>query len=528
MKQHWEVTDPKFESDRLNPALSVSPWCGHRNFVYDLLNFLEPASVIELGTHYGCSFFAMCQSIKDHHLSDCHLYAVDTWKGDEQAGFYDESVWELVNETKSRYFETVNASLLRMFFDEAALKFRDGMFDIIHIDGLHTYEAVSHDFSIWLPKLCENGIMLFHDIASVKKYGSNRFWEELKQQYPYHFEFEHSWGLGILFPKGERSFQLFKQENFQDKLPLYHYKARYEYRSLEVRDLTAMADERFEAICQQGKMIAERDATIKGQSKLAEERYQAIQKQSEMISDRDETITAQGKLLEERYEAIQEQSRMIAERDETITAQAGLVEERYQVIQNQSEMIAQRDDAIAAQAGLLEERHQAIQGQSKMIMQRDEAIAAQAELLKERYQAIQEQSRMIAERDEVIMAQAGLLEERYQAIQTQSKMIAERDEAIAAQAELLEERYRVIEQQGRMIKERDHTIEEIEEQVPILKAELQKNTQLIAGYQADQKKMECDYSTLKQEYSHLLSFIHSSWYVRKKWAKYAMPKEENK
>ena len=76
------------------------------------------------------------------------------------------------------------------------------MFDIIHIDGLHTYEAVSHDFSIWLPKLCENGIMLFHDIASVKKYGSNRFWEELKQQYPYHFEFEHSWGLGILFPKG--------------------------------------------------------------------------------------------------------------------------------------------------------------------------------------------------------------------------------------------------------------------------------------------------------------------------------------
>lgn len=83
MKQHWQITTPAFEADHLNPSLNVSPWCGHRNFVYDLLNFLEPASVIELGTHYGCSFFAMCQSIKDNALPGCRLYAVDTWKGDE-------------------------------------------------------------------------------------------------------------------------------------------------------------------------------------------------------------------------------------------------------------------------------------------------------------------------------------------------------------------------------------------------------------------------------------------------------------
>lgn len=65
MKQHWQITTPAFEADHLNPSLNVSPWCGHRNFVYDLLNFLEPASVIELGTHYVPQFsFA----VKDFRL----------------------------------------------------------------------------------------------------------------------------------------------------------------------------------------------------------------------------------------------------------------------------------------------------------------------------------------------------------------------------------------------------------------------------------------------------------------------------
>ena len=266
---------------------------------------------IELGTHYGCSFFAMCQSIKDHSLSQTTLYAVDTWKGDEQAGFYDESVWQLVNQTKERFFKSVNSQFLRMLFDDAASLFENETFDVIHIDGLHTYDAISHDFNTWYPKLKHNGIMLFHDIASGKKYGSDKFWDEIKAKYPCHFEFTHSWGLGILFPKGDFLFQKLKEQNFNDKLLVYAYKATSEYHSYEVRDLTHMANERFEAIQKQSEMIRERDDSIKAQAALLEERYNAIQEQSEMIRERDNSISTQASIIHEKELSIQCQNQSI-------------------------------------------------------------------------------------------------------------------------------------------------------------------------------------------------------------------------
>jgi hypothetical protein len=123
-------------------------------------------------------------------------YAVDTWIGDAQSDYYGDDVYKNVvgyNDTNYRSF----SYLLRSLFDDALTQFADCSIDILHIDGLHTFDAVSHDFYSWLPKVKSGGLILLHDIAARHAdFGVWRLWDELKTKGAT-FEFRHSWGLGI-------------------------------------------------------------------------------------------------------------------------------------------------------------------------------------------------------------------------------------------------------------------------------------------------------------------------------------------
>lgn len=195
---NWTEYNIKFLSDNANTP--GQPWAGHRQFAYDLVRFMKPRTLVELGTLSGMSFFSFCQAVKDGDI-DTKCYAIDTWKGDPHAGEYGEYVYESVSDHVNREFNEI-ATLIRSTFDAALDKFADESIDLLHIDGYHTYDAVSHDYSTWLPKLAPNGVILFHDIGmKVPGFGAHILWDELKSVFPY-MEFEHSYGLGVLFPKG--------------------------------------------------------------------------------------------------------------------------------------------------------------------------------------------------------------------------------------------------------------------------------------------------------------------------------------
>ncbi len=128
---------------------------------------------------------------------DAHCVAVDTWKGDEHAGHYGENVFQEFRAFHDQQYAAFS-TLLRASFDDAVGQFEDGSIDLLHIDGLHTYEAVSHDFATWLPKMGNDGIVLLHDIAVIGRgFGVHRFWDELRERYP-SFAFAHSFGLGVV------------------------------------------------------------------------------------------------------------------------------------------------------------------------------------------------------------------------------------------------------------------------------------------------------------------------------------------
>jgi|GEM_PF-2596404 len=191
-----------------HPSYTFSPlyltgrsgWTTHLPFAFDLLPQLQPRLLVELGTWYGDSFFTFCQSIAHHSLPTL-CYAVDHWQGDPQAGISDAEQFHQVSRYNHENYGSFSY-LIRTDFDSAATQFSDDSIDLLHIDGFHSYEAVSGDFNTWYPKVMEGGVILFHDIkvrsdASHPDFGVWKFWDELKKSHTT-FEFNHGHGLGIL------------------------------------------------------------------------------------------------------------------------------------------------------------------------------------------------------------------------------------------------------------------------------------------------------------------------------------------
>ena len=203
----------------MEPARLSFPdaWVGHIPFAFWLVENLTPDKLVELGTYSGNSYFSFCQGVSSNNLPT-RCYAVDQWRGDEHAGFYDEDVFQAVSAYNAKHYGAFS-QLLRMTFDEALAAFGNRTIDLLHLDGLHTYEAVKHDFEIWRPKVSARGVVLFHDIKMRERgFGVWQLWEELSRQFPC-IEFDHAHGLGVLFIGAEqppRIKELLKEWNRAD------------------------------------------------------------------------------------------------------------------------------------------------------------------------------------------------------------------------------------------------------------------------------------------------------------------------
>jgi hypothetical protein len=173
-----------------------SAWVEHAPFAFWICEAVRPRSFVELGIHYGYSYFVFCQAIDRLGLGTS-AYAIDTWKGDEHAGLYDEAVFQSVvsrNNHKYSGFST----LIRSTFSDALDYFTDGSVDLLHVDGRHFYEDVKNDFTTWRPKLAENAGVLFHDTnVRERGFGVWKFFDELAAQHP-SFQFFHGHGLGLV------------------------------------------------------------------------------------------------------------------------------------------------------------------------------------------------------------------------------------------------------------------------------------------------------------------------------------------
>lgn len=262
----------------LNTSMSLPPahlppsaWIGHLPFACWVVEELRPRMLVELGTHHGASYLAFCQAVR-HCGLDTRCYAVDTWEGDTHSGHYGEEVYSRLRETNRAHYAGFS-SLMRMRFDQALPYFADGSIDLLHIDGLHTYEAVREDFESWLPKLSERAVVLFHDtLVREREFGVWRLWAELLERYP-GFEFQHAHGLGVLLvgpeqPQALRS--LVALRGTTDEVPVLRL---FEALGLRLRpDPTPPLSERVDSVAQMVRTLrADIEASLQ-QRLEAEER----------------------------------------------------------------------------------------------------------------------------------------------------------------------------------------------------------------------------------------------------------------
>jgi hypothetical protein len=165
----------------------ASAWKGHRTFANWLVQTLKPETIVDLGIDYGFSMFSLAES------NIGQVYGIDSFAGDIHTGIHPDAydtVIKVINEN-----QYTNINIIVGEFDNIAGVW-DKPIDILHIDGLHTYEAVNNDIAVWTKFFRNNNsVMLMHDTISFP---------EVKQCYDNlplpKFNFTHSAGLGVISP----------------------------------------------------------------------------------------------------------------------------------------------------------------------------------------------------------------------------------------------------------------------------------------------------------------------------------------
>jgi predicted O-methyltransferase YrrM len=191
-----EMYDESYKSDEENRryskvhtltevgAAGEFTWRDHRLFADWLIRRTEPETVVDLGVDYGYSTF--CFALPEIG----HVYGIDSFEGDEHAGV--KETYDFVLKKKDE-LELDNITFIKGYFDDV-VKTWEKPIDILHIDGLHTYEASKNDFEKWSPLLKENGVILMHD-TMVERFGVKDFFEEIDLPKT---NFKHCNGLGVI------------------------------------------------------------------------------------------------------------------------------------------------------------------------------------------------------------------------------------------------------------------------------------------------------------------------------------------
>ncbi|MCX7041853.1 MAG: class I SAM-dependent methyltransferase, partial [Gammaproteobacteria bacterium] len=412
-----------------------SAWTGHIPFAGWLMDALRPKIFVELGTHRGASYLAFCQAVEQRGLQTV-CYAVDTWQGDEHTQSYGEEIFNELSAIHDRHFSGFS-HLVRSTFDEALREFGDGSIDLLHIDGLHTYKAVKHDFETWLPKMSASGVILFHDtMERGRGFGVWKLWAELAKRYP-SFQFRHSHGLGVLLVGDQvpESIRKLAEQFGGDDAPVIDELFETLGSNIKLR-----ADiEWWKAdVGKLGGTIADLNHQIKGLDAQVATLSQELAASKHRIADVEAVFSEKAQQLAGRevdvaslLSRLAEADRLLAERDQlSRQLEAATAEQRLRIAEMEGSIAhfeqLVRDDAVAA--GQAAER---LAGMQQDLAQREAAAAESRLQMDSMEQAIALRNEAITSLEQAISIAEAASAERAGRVEFLEEAVRVRDAAIA-------------------------------------------------------------------------------------------------
>ncbi len=341
-----EVMSAAFNAPRV---YEFSAWSNLIPVLSALLSVAKPRRYVELGVHNGMSFFAACNTAQRISL-DLECVAIDSWVGDEHAGFHTADVFDKFQKNLALHFP--HQCYIRGFFNEAAERFEDGSIDLLHIDGFHSFEAVRNDFETWLPKMSDSGIVILHDInVHTNDFGVWRYWKELASRYP-SFAFNHSHGLGIVYVGSaetpareilrwlseESDLALIVQTTFiglgelmmegeRNKFELSQTKYKFDQAVTKMNMMQQTQDKAkidHKGIEDRQRATEDRQRATEERQRATEERQRATEERQRATEEQQRAKKEQQRTAEEQQRAKKEQQRTAEEQQRAINAEAAL------------------------------------------------------------------------------------------------------------------------------------------------------------------------------------------------------------
>lgn len=127
-----------------NEFIRLCPW--EARYVSAVANATKHGAV-EIGRYFGGSTLVLAQSVPEHVI--VHSFDIEPQDDETLAGFIDKYGYQNVN------------LYLHDSTDSGPSRFID--YDLLFIDGDHTYDGVYKDLEAWYDNLMVGGHVLFHD-----------------------------------------------------------------------------------------------------------------------------------------------------------------------------------------------------------------------------------------------------------------------------------------------------------------------------------------------------------------------------